>query len=331
MLGRGLESLIPNYNSGDNTGGDLYTQQPKEEQQPEEQDAQEVENPQQEPKPQEVHQISGPVFHLEVGKVVFNPYQPRKIFDPESLQELSASIRELGILQPLVVTKREKESEHGTTVEYQLIAGQRRLMAAKMLGMQTVPAIVRITHKDTEALELALVENIQRTDLSVIEVARAYARLSDEFGLTQREIATRLGKSREAVANSLRLLSLPTVIQDAISKNDVSESHARILLQVSDPAQQQSLFDEVVARNLSVRDLKRRLSQSSKPSPQREQAPIRADDVQMKQLGEVLAEYLGAPVKIDFSRNGGKIIIHFYSPEEADGIVRRIKPTPEEF
>jgi len=171
---------------------------------------------------------SDAIFHIEIDKISPNPYQPRKDFDEESLKELAASIRELGIIQPLIVSKIEKETSTGATVEYQLIAGERRLKAAKIAGLERVPVIVKRINQAAERMEMAIVENIQREDLNPVETARAYARLSDEFGLTQREIAVKLGKSRETIANTLRLLNLPTEIQDSVAEGKINESPGAI-------------------------------------------------------------------------------------------------------
>lgn len=275
----------------------------------------------------EAPKISGPIFHIELEKIVLNPYQPRKDFNEESLRELAASIREFGILQPLVVSKIEEDTDIGTKVTYQLIAGQRRLMASKIAGLKTVPVVIRNALKKTEALEMAIVENIQRADLNTLETARAYSRLSDEFGLTQREIAARLGKSREVIANALRLLSLPTDVQDAISKGQIGESQARLLLQIDDPQKQIELFDKIINESLSVRDIKKSIAKSKIGFEQDEiSLPLMAEDIELKQLEKDLSEFLGAPVNVEFSRAGGKIVIHFFSPEEAKGIAHRIKP-----
>lgn len=277
---------------------------------------------------EELHEM-GPVFQIEVEKIVANPYQPRKTFDEQAISELSVSIREYGILQPLVVEKKEKETEIGTRVSYQLIAGHRRLLAAKKAGLRMVPAIVRKKEGGSSSLEMAIVENIQRQELSSIETARAYARLSDEFGLTQREIATKLGKSRESVANTLRLLSLPSEIQDALMKGEISESSARLLLQVSDPLMQKELFTRARGEHMSVRELKRfmrtleRKNETSSDSG--EEDHISVGDIRLQKLERELSETLGAPVRVEQSKNGGKIIIHFYSSEEIDGILDRIK------
>lgn len=268
--------------------------------------------------------ISGPIFHIEVDKIEVNPYQPRKEFDQEAIKELASSIREFGILQPLVVTKQESETDYGTKVTYQLIAGHRRLLASKMLGLKTVPAVIRTSLKRTEALEMAIVENIQRRDLNIIETARAYARLSDEFGLTQREIAVRLGKSREAVANALRLLALPTDVQDALSAGKINESHARLLLQIQDPAVQKEVLNDIVTYNLSVRDIKRRM-EGKKTGGRPLQVPNMPANVEFKAMEKEISDTLGAPVHVEYSQTGGKIVIHFYSPEEARGIIQKMK------
>lgn len=276
----------------------------------------------------DIPSIEGPIFHIEIEKIKLNPYQPRKEFDDNALKELASSIREFGILQPLVVIKVEEENEFGTKVEYQLIAGQRRLMASKLLGLKTVPVVVKNNLKKTEALEMAIVENIQRADLNIIETARAYARLSDEFGLTQREIATRLGKSREGVANALRLLDLPKEIQDAISAGAVNESQARLLMQIEDSLGQKELFSQITRDNLSVRDLRKRINvlKNKEIEGVDYEAPLKAEDMQLKSIEKNLSDFLGAPVKVEFSRSGGKIIINFFSPEEAYGIAQKIRP-----
>ncbi|MDD4931738.1 MAG: ParB/RepB/Spo0J family partition protein, partial [Candidatus Colwellbacteria bacterium] len=186
------------------------------------------------------------VFQIEVERIFPNPHQPRRYFDEGALIDLANSIREFGIIQPLVVTKVIKETETGTEVTYQLIAGERRLMAAKKVGLRTVPAIVKQVSMDRERLELAIIENVQRENLNPLETARSYARLQDEFGLTQREIAIRMGKSRETIANTLRLLNLPTEIQEALQEGKINESHARILLQVGDISKQREMFNSIL-------------------------------------------------------------------------------------
>src|SRR3989344_7777320 len=192
-----------------------------------------------------------PIFSIEVDKIKPNPFQPRRDFDEEALRELAGSIREFGILHPLVVTKVETSTEGGTNVEYQLIAGERRLLASKMIGLERVPAIVKsVMPTDQQRLELAIIENIQRENLNPIEAARAYSKLQDHFGLTQREIAVKLGKSREVIANAIRLLNLPSHIQDSVSRGQVNESQAGRLKMVMDLKEQQDIFESLIRDNL---------------------------------------------------------------------------------
>ena len=271
---------------------------------------------------------SDAIFHIEIDKISPNPYQPRKDFDEESLKELAASIRELGIIQPLIVSKIEKETSTGATVEYQLIAGERRLKAAKIAGLERVPVIVKRINQAAERMEMAIVENIQREDLNPVETARAYARLSDEFGLTQREIAVKLGKSRETIANTLRLLNLPTEIQDSVAEGKINESQARLLLAINDLSKQKDIFHDILKNNLSVRELKNRIRKTV-------EHPLENDvekqiDPEVHHFQERLEELLGAPVKIEKNKEGGKIIISFFSSEEIKGIIGKINLNPKE-
>jgi ParB family chromosome partitioning protein len=271
------------------------------------------------------------VFHIEVSKIKPNPHQPRREFNEESINELAESIRQFGIIQPLVVRKIEKEVPTGTEVEYQIIAGERRWLAAKKLGLETVPAIIRKVDIEQEGLELAIIENIQRENLNPIETARAFARLQDEFRLTQREIATRLGKSREAVANALRLLDLPQEIQDAIATGKISESHGRLLLTIDDPAIQKQLFEDLLKSNLTTRELKYKIniSKIKTHSHTSNQSLKISIDPEIKILEEKLKLTFGTPVKISREGKNGKIIIEFYSDEELKNIISRLTPQDE--
>lgn len=268
------------------------------------------------------------IFHIEIEKIKPNPFQPRKHFDEESLKELANSISEFGILQPLVVSKIEKNTDFGTDVEYQLIAGERRLQASKIAGLERVPVIIRQVSQKAEQLELAIIENIQRANLDVIETARAYARLSDEFGLTQREIAQRVSKSRETVANALRLLGLPSDIQEAVSKGQISESQGRLLLSIANPAIQNQMFKDLLANNYTVRELRHKIekNESGKSHKSLEQ---KAEDYEIKDLESKLKEALGTDVKIQKHGETGKIVITFYSSEEIYGIIHKIHPDKE--
>ena len=268
-----------------------------------------------------------PIFHIEVDKIKPNPYQPRKNFEPEALNELANSIREYGVLHPLVVTKIETSLPTGTNVEYQLISGERRLMASKLAGLERVPAIVRAAMSDRERLELAIIENIQRENLNPLETARAYVKLQEQFGLTQREIAVRVGKSRESVANTMRLLNLPSFAQESLSDNKINESQARLLLMVSDIKEQQLIFNDLISNNLSVRELRSRIRSkkvSSGDAVQDRSSVKLKIDPEISSLEEQLMEVLGTKVKVQSEGDGGRLTINFYSKEELQGIIDKL-------
>lgn len=272
-------------------------------------------------------QVQGPVFLIEVDKIKSNPFQPRRNFDEASLRELANSIREFGVLQPIVVTKLETVTETGTQVEYQLIAGERRWLASKLVGMERVPAIIRVVDLDKERLEMAIVENVQRAELNPIETARAYAKLQDQFNLTQREIAARIGKSREVIANTIRLLNLANPIQEAVAKGSISESQARLLMSVADLAHQQTLFEDILKNNTSVRELKTKINRlKGQPDvPLVDPASAPAGDPETLTMQKELEDFLGAKVKVEKSGETGKITITFYSPEELQSIVSKLR------
>lgn len=276
--------------------------------------------------------IQGPVFLIEVDKISPNSQQPRRDFDETALRELAASIREFGILQPIIVSKIEKETEVGTEVQYQLIAGERRWRASKMVGLERIPAIIKAVSLERERLELAVIENVQRADLSPIDAARAYAKLQDEFSLTQREIASRLGKSRESIANTMRLLSLPSNVQEAISKGQISESQGRLLLTVEDLKQQQVFFEDLLRSTMSVRELKSRIQTMKVQQPRQElQMAAAFVDPEAESIQKELEGALGTKVRVEKSGETGKLIITFYSPEELRGIVAKLtNVTPNE-
>jgi len=263
-----------------------------------------------------------PIFHIETDKIKPNPFQPRRNFDETALEELASSIREFGILHPIVVTKIETPSEFGTSVEYQLIAGERRLMAAKIVGLERIPAIVKAALTDRERLELAIIENIQRENLNPIETARAYAKLQDQFGLTQREVAVRVGKSRETVANAVRLLNLPSYIQDSVAQNKISESQGRLLLMVSDQKEQRVIFDDLIRNNMSVRELRNRIS-FRKPEIGASIESLSVDP-ETEHLEEQLREALGTKVKLQKEGDSGKLTINFYSQEELQNLIAKL-------
>lgn len=259
------------------------------------------------------------VFQIEVERIFPNPHQPRRYFDEGALNDLASSIREFGIIQPLVVTKVIRETESGTDVTYQLIAGERRLMAARKVGLRTVPAIVKQVAMDRERLELAIIENIQRENLSPLEAARSYARLQDEFGLTQREIAIRMGKSRETIANTLRLLNLPSDIQQALEEGKINESHARLLLQITDQAKQREMLSSILHFKPSVRELKAKLRQEKGGN-----SGFGYANPELTSLQSRLEEVLGTRVQINDEGEKGKIMISYYSPEELNDLIKKL-------
>ena len=265
------------------------------------------------------------IFQIEVDKIEPNPGQPRRTFDEAALSDLAHSIREYGFLQPMVVSKVEKETPSGVDITYQLIAGERRLMAAKLLGLRIVPAIVRKVGLEREKLELAIIENIQRENLNPLETARAFQRLQEEFRMTQREIAAKMGKSREVIANTVRLLDLPIYVQDALGKGQLSESHARMLLGVDDQNAQKRLFDEIIQNGLTTRDVKERVKALTKPRPYHHHLTSENLPPEVKAWQETLSQSLGAPVEIQKTpTNNGKITITFFSQEELESILKRL-------
>jgi ParB family chromosome partitioning protein len=201
--------------------------------------------------------ISNSIFWVEVDRIKPNPFQPRKVFDEAALVSLAESIRQYGVLQPLTVTRKETEvPEEGIRVEYELIAGERRLRAAKIAGIREVPVVIRTSEdSDRMKLELAIIENLQREDLNAVDRALAFQQLVTQFKLTHAEVGKRVGKSREYVSNSLRILMLPQVMQEALRAGDISEGHTRPLLMLIDrEAEQKTLFKDIVDKKLTVRD-----------------------------------------------------------------------------
>jgi ParB family chromosome partitioning protein len=274
------------------------------------------------------------IYHIEIEKITPNPDQPRRHFDQDALHELASSIREFGFLQPLVVSKVEKETSTGIAVEYQIIAGERRFMAAKMLGLPRVPAIVRNINLEREKLELGVIENIQRENLNPIEMARAFQRLQEEFRMTQREIAAKLGKSREVVANAVRLLDLPEYIQRAVEDGQLSESNARLLIAIEDPAEQKKLLEDIIQNKLTTRDVKERVQRTfaaaavvgASIAHRRGRPPLQKTHLapEVKAMQDELSSSLGAPVEISQNANNGKITITFFSEEELEDILRKL-------
>lgn len=261
------------------------------------------------------------IFYIEIDKIKPNPLQPRQDFDEEGLRDLADSIRTHGILQPLLVTKQEIELAQGRRVEYHIIAGERRWRAAKLAGFNQVPVIIRETNEQAK-LELALTENLQRTDLNPIEEARAYQKLTNDFSLTQVEIASRVSKSREAVANKLRLLNLPYDVQQLLTTGSISEGHGKVLLSLANPEKQIYLARETAKNSWSVRALEERVRAELAPAVQK--GPAVAADPELEAVKRTVEETLGTPVSISGNREKGKLAIAFHSREELERIIRKL-------
>jgi ParB family chromosome partitioning protein len=244
-----------------------------------------------------------------------NPEQPRRIFDPDELQQLADSIAAHGVLQPVVVV----EAGDG----YTLVAGERRLRAVKMLKLATIPALVRSANEQ-EQLELALVENIQRSDLNALDEARAYRHLIDEFGLTQERVAERVGRSRPAVANSLRILETAPLVQSAVGESTVSGGHAKALAGLESHAQQEVILAAVVARSLSVRQTENLVAASRDSNDTEHARPKREVDPDIQHMEAQMRESLGTKVSIAPGRKGGRITITWYDDEDLGRLVDRL-------
>jgi ParB family chromosome partitioning protein len=293
-LGRGLASLIPKKT---NTQTDVDSMQTNT-------DSMHTDVGAELEKPAEGIRI----LEVETEKIVSNPHQPRFGFDEEKIKELAQSIKNHGIIQPLVVSQKGSG--------YELIAGERRLQAAKLAGLAKVPVIVREA-EEKEKLELAVVENVQRHDLNAIEEARAYKKLYDEFQMGQEEVADMVGKSRSAVTNKIRLLGLPIEIQKALIAGKISEGHAKSILALPNPEKQRALFELILKDNLTVRQAEDKTKEVSVRSHKRH-VNINPE---IKELENKLMGALGTKVKISKSGKGGRIVIEYYSEEELNNIV----------
>jgi len=261
------------------------------------------------PKDSEVVSYDDMILKVAVDKIKANPLQPRSNFDHEGMEELTNSIKEHGILQPIILTS----TENG----YELIAGERRLRAAQILGLKTVPAIIRDV-KDQEKLEIGLVENIQRKDLNPIEEAVAFQRLVAEFNLTQEEVAKKVGKSRSVIANTIRLLTLPTDIQKALINNRINYSTARLIVGLP-PDERMKFFDKVIKHDLTVRAAE---SEAQKVGVKKQ--TIRYRDPNIVALEERIQEILGTKVTIKKSGDSGQIILDYYSQEELEDLINKL-------
>ena len=256
------------------------------------------------------------IFWVEVDKIKPNPFQPRREFDEAKLQDLARSIRQYGVIQPLTVTRKEiQKPDGGIATEYELVAGERRLRASKIAGVTTVPALIRdVEDDDKTKLELAIVENLQREDLNPVDRAKAFEQLVKEFGFKHAEVAEKVGKSREYVSNSIRLLALPQEMLDALMAGKINEGHTRPLLMLVDrTAEQQVLFKEIMLKRLTVRDsesIARRIAYDRVRKKEYIYAP------EILEMERELGEALGTRVAIEPKENGGKLIIDFMGEDD---------------
>jgi ParB family chromosome partitioning protein len=309
-LGKGLGALIPKGGTSRPQPVPPRQSAPIPQRQQQQQPVRQPQ-PQQQPRQQQPAPAGHPgVLQIPTGSIVKNPHQPRQVMDHGALEDLINSIREHGILQPIVVIR----SGGG----YQLIAGERRFRAAQILRFKTVPAIVRDASKQQQ-LELAIVENVQRKDLNPMERAHAYQRLIDEFGLTQEQVARRVGKSRVSVANLLRLLALPREVQQAVAEEKITEGHAKVIASAATPKEQLRLLKEIMEKGLSVRSGEAIARQS------RGGKRLRPTDPEVIAAEEELRDVFGTRVEINKRGKSGKIMIEFYSLEELKTLLRRLR------
>ena len=274
-LGRGLGAIIPGDNSSPSTG----------------------------------------LSFLPVDQITPNPRQPRLQMDASELQGLAESIREHGVLQPIVVTGDPGGGN------YTLIAGERRLRASIMAGLESIPAVIRQV-SEQERLEFALIENIQRADLSPLDTAEAYEQLAEEFGLRHEDIAARVGKSRESISNTLRLLRLPPEVKKALRDQQISEGHARALLGLTNSAAQLAVLKTVLEQKMSVRQTEELVRMMSGERPQRQAR--REPEAEIREIEERLRGRLGTRVSLHHGKKGGSLVIFYYSDEELDSLVSQI-------
>jgi ParB family transcriptional regulator, chromosome partitioning protein len=262
--------------------------------------------------------VVGSIIELDLDAIEINPFQPRTQFNEESLEELAKSIKELGVIQPITVRKLDFN-------KFQLISGERRLRASKLVGLKTVPAYIRIAN-DNESLVMALVENIQRSDLDPIEVALSYQRLIDEISLTQEELSDRVGKKRSTITNYLRLLKLDPIIQTGMRDGFISMGHGRALIGIDDDEIQANIYQQVVSKSLSVREteaLVKRYQDSLKPKG----TVAKSNGFEINETEKKsLAQFFGAKVDVSIAKNGkGKISIPFHSEEDFNRLLKLVQ------
>jgi len=261
-------------------------------------------------------QVENGVSFLGTAEIAYNSFQPRLHYSSDSLEELKASIKEKGILQPILVRPKGEK--------YEVIAGERRLRAAQALGLIEVPVVIKDV-SDNDALVLALVENIQREDLNAIEEAKAFKRLIDEFHLTQEQVADSVGKNRSTVSNILRLLRLPESIQDSVAQGKITMGHARSILSVSDPEKQYQIFLEILEKGVSVRQAEQMTQNAETSEGLSEKKPRKDKSHEIVLLEEELRGIFGTKVSVEARKKRGKIVVEYYSLDDLDRILEILR------
>ncbi len=263
------------------------------------------------------------VFWIDTDKIEPNPYQPRREFSEEGLKSLAESIRQYGLLQPLTVTRSEVEKpDGGLESRYELIAGERRLRASKLIGLKQVPVVIRTGESNKTKLELAIIENLQREDLNAIDRAKALKQLVDEFAISHSEAAAKVGRSREYVANSIRLLALPEFMQQGVVDREITEGHARALLALTErPEEQETLFREIILKKLPVKQTERIVRSIAQERVHQRHKKTR----EMMEIEKSLTEKLGTRVIIEAgAEDGGRLLIEFFSPDDLQHLVEAL-------
>jgi len=261
--------------------------------------------------------LVGNIIELDLELIEMNPFQPRTQFNEDSIRELSTSIQELGVIQPITVRKT-------TDNNIQLVSGERRLRACKLIGLKTIPAYIRIAN-DQEALEMALVENIQRQDLDPIEIALSYQRLMDDVKLTQEQMSQRVGKKRSTIANYLRLLKLEPLIQTGMRDGFISMGHGRAIVNISSLSDQIKIYKDILSKKLSVRATENLVKQYNNPTAAKTATQNELPEFVKNGIPKI-ANYFGHKINIKMEKNGnGKILIPFHSKEDYDRILKLLK------
>ncbi|MFN3780808.1 MAG: ParB/RepB/Spo0J family partition protein [Candidatus Kapaibacteriota bacterium] len=254
---------------------------------------------------------------VEISQIRFNPYQPRKDFAEQNIEELAESIKLNGVIQPITLRKIDDG--------YQLISGERRIRAALKAGLSKIPAFIIKVDEDYKMLEIALIENIQREDLNPIDLANGLKKLSEEFNLTQEEIAKRVGKDRSTITNLIRLLKLPIPVQDSLRKGEISIGHAKVLLSLADDDSIKQVWKKIIKDNLSVRETEKIISKfTSKSESFDKQSNIQKKDINITYFENEISKVVGTKVRIQNKNNKGKIIIDYYSLDELERIIEKL-------